>query len=356
MRNYSKHTIFAMIALVAMSLFSCTKDGDNGGSTPDTNAIAKTSVGFSIAQSADGTTNRTIDRGNIPYYVENLTIKAVSTAIPLPWTATETFDFTGVLNSTAPAITLANVALGNNTFSATSTSAAANKRLLLASATTGSLAALKAHVPYIVTTSNNVVKTITAGTNPVVALTMGTENGRVLASFGAASTEADNYKIVVSYKFGNPDSASPWLSPVAINPSDAVNRFVNFEWSNENAIDGAKVNFKIEIFEAGSTTLLKTINKQIIVQKAKSISCEFIVTNGDVHEDITSGGITITFPTIEEAPCPYDAEGYDCNGRDHDGRNRQGFNKCGWHGPTNPFYNAQQDENPGNGGANECGN
>lgn len=346
--------VLGLLAIVATITFSCTKDDNNA--VPDAAAIQKTSVAFNVAQSESGLTSRTIDRGNIPYYVENLTIKAISTAIPLPWTATETFDFTGLLTSAAPALTLDNVALGNNTFSATSTSANANKRLLLAPATTGALTALKAHVPYIVTTSNNVTRTIVAGTNPVVALTMGTDNGRILASFGAQATEADNYKIVVSYKFGNPASAAPWLGGLAINPGDAVNRFLSFEWSNADAVDGAKVNFKIEIFEATGTTLLKTINKEIVIQRAKSISCEFIVTNGDVHENITSGGITITFPTIEEIPCPYDAEGYDCNGRDHDGRNRQGFNKCGWHGPTNPFYLATQDENTANGAENECGN
>ncbi len=340
-----------MVALVALSLFSCTKD--DGKDAPNAEAVQKTTVGFSVAQSETGLTSRTIDRGNIPYYVENLTIKAVSTAIPLPWTASETFDFTGLLTSTAPALTLANVALGNNTFSASSTSAAANKRLLLAPATTGDLTALKAHVPYIVITSNNVTRTIVAGTNPVVALTMGTENGRVLASFGAQATEADNYKIVVSYRFG---TSGAWSGGLAINPADAVNRFLNFEWSNETAVDGAKVQFKIEIFEATGTTLLKTINKEIVIQRAKSISCEFIVTNGDVHENITSGGITITFPTIDEIPCPYDAEGYDCHDRDRDGYNRDGFNKCGWHKAPTEFYNAQQDENTANGGLNECKN
>lgn len=342
MKNYSKHSIFAMVAVMALSLFSCTKDGDNGGSTPDSNAIAKTAVGFSVAQSESGSTARVIDRGNIPYYVESLHIQAVSTAIPSPFIAEETFTFTGSLSSVVPALSLANVALGSNKFSASSTSAAENKRLLLATATTGSLTALKAHVPYIVTTSNEVTRTIVAGTNPVVALTMGTDNGRILASFGAASTEADNYKIVVSYRLGNSGS---WSGGLAINPLDATNRFINFEWSNELAIHGAKVQFKIEIFEAGSTTLLKTINKEIVIERAKSISCEFIVTNGDVHEDITSGGITITFPTIEEAPCPYDAEGYDCNGRDKDGYNRQGFDKCGYQKTTGE-YNVNQDETP----------
>jgi hypothetical protein len=357
MKNYSKHSIIAMVAVLATCLFSCTKDGDNGGSTPDTNAINKTAVAFSVSQAESGTTARVIDRGNIPYYVESLHIKAVSTAIPLPFTAEEDFTFTGSLSATFPALSLANVALGQNTFTASSTSATANKRLAFNLTNTDDLTALKAHVPYIVTTSEPVTRIITANTAPVVPLVMGTNNGRILATFGAAATEADNYKIVVSYKFGNnPDSPAPWSSPLTINPADAVNRFVAFEWSNEDAIDGARVNFKVEIYEATGTTLLRTITKNIIIQKSKSISCNYVVANSDVHGDINPGAITITFPTISEIPCPLDPEGYDCNGRDKDGRNRQGFNKCGWHQAPNAFYLATQDENLSNGGENECGN
>jgi hypothetical protein len=341
-----------LLAIAALVFTSCTKD-DGKDSNPDMSAIEKTSVGFNVVQAESGSTSRVIDRGNIPYYVESLHIKAVSTAIPLPFTAEDDFTFTGSLSSIVPSLSLSNVALGSNTFTASSTSANANKRLAFNLTNTADLTTLKAHVPYIVTTSNSVTRTITAGTNPVVALTMGTNNGRILATFGAQATEADNYKIVVSYRLGG---SGPWSGNLAINPADLVNRFVAFEWSNENAVDGAKVQFKIEIFEATGTTLLKTINKEIVIQKAKSISCNFTVTNGDVHEDIQDGGIIITFPKIDEIPCPYDAEGYDCNGRDNTGHNRLGFNKCGWHKAPNAFYLATQDEDLTNGGENECGN
>jgi hypothetical protein len=340
--------LLGLLAIVVLT-FSCTKDDNNAA---DASAVQKTAVAFNVAQAPS--TARTIDRGNIPYYVENLTIKAISTAIPLPFVASETFDFTGVLNALAPALTLDNVALGDNTFSATSTSAAANKRLSLVRTSATDLVIQKAHVPYIVTAStNNPLRTIIAGTNAPIPLIMGTNNGRVLALFGVAAPEADNYTISVRYQI----NSGAWSSPVAVVTPTTSGRHIAFEWSNEDAVDGAVVNFEILISEAGiNKPVLKTITKSITVQKAKSISCEYTVTNLDVHENIENGGITITFPTIEEAPCPLDVEGYDCNGRDREGYNRQGFNRCGWHRGPNSFYNANQDENPGNGGANDCAN
>lgn len=338
------------MSLIALSITSCTSDDAQNGDTSA--SIEKTSVNFSVAQDSKQT-SKTIDRGNIPLYVDNLTIKAASNALT-PWIATETFNFTGGVTTAAPQLTLADVALGLNTFSATSTSATANKVFELNNASSSSLTTLLAKTPYIPCYSfDNPTRTIIAGTNSVVPLKMKTDHGRIVSLFKIESPDADNYRVIVTATVGSTTLTR------TIDPTTA-NRFITFEWTNENAIKDAVVTFNIKVYEVSApNTVLRTITKTLKIIDSKSISCVYTLTNNDVHEDITTGGITITFPTIDEVNCEdmYDDEGYNCHGYNNDGKDKNGqnaFDNCGYHKIIKTLYKAKFDQTPNDNGTVKC--
>src|SRR6478736_1636655 len=192
-----------LVAISSTSLVSCEKE-----EVKEQAAVETTKVDFNIGVANASTTARAIDRGNVPFYVQDVTIKAVSAALT-PFTVTETFTFNpNSASATAAQFGLDNVALGTNTFSATSTSAPANKVLSLTSDVDGKvnptdvMDVMKAKVPYITCTSANVNAVITKTGNTPVNLVMDTNNGRVIAKFIAQLPDVDNYKVEITAKAG----------------------------------------------------------------------------------------------------------------------------------------------------------
>lgn len=336
--------ILLLLTMTVFTLTSCSTD-EQIDSSPKT-----TSVNFAVSQPSSTTSRLTIDRNSIPLYVDNLTINAASRA--LETSVTETFDFTGAYNSQlVPALRLNNVALGQNTFSATSTSATANKVFGLVSSNSITLDALRAKTPYIPCFSiNNPTPEIVFGTNPVVNLTMETNHGRVLSLF-TISSNANKYVVVIEATTTS-GGATTTKQTVTIRP-ETVNRTATFEWSNESAINGAKVNYTIKICEAVSDKVLKTITKELVVQKGKSLSCVYTINENDVRENITSGGIKLTFPTIAEVDCAevFNNGGFNCYDYDDDGKDRGGqnaFDDCGYHKIVRDLYKVKFDKTPTN--------
>lgn len=337
--------ILLFLTMIVFTLTSCSTDEQID--SPKT-----TSVNFAVSQPSSTTTSRTtIDRNSIPLYVDNLTINAASRPLT-PYVATETFDFTGAYNSAlVPALKLNNVALGQNTFSATSTSATINEVFGLVSSNSSTLDALRAKTPYIPCFSvNNPTPEIVYGTNPVVNLTMETNHGRILTLF-TISSNANKYVVVIEATTTSGGTTTT-KQRVEIRP-ETVNRTATFEWSNELAVDGARVNYTIKICEAVSNTVLKTITKELIVQKGKSLSCVYTINENDVRENITSGGIRLTFPTIVEVDCAevFSNGGFNCYDYDDDGKYRAGqnaFDECGYHKIVRDLYKRKFDLTPNN--------
>jgi len=287
-----------LVAISSTSLVSCEKE-----EVKEQAAVETTKVDFNIGVANASTTARAIDRGNVPFYVQDVTIKAVSAALT-PFTVTETFTFNpNSASATAAQFGLDNVALGTNTFSATSTSAPANKVLSLTSDVDGKvnptdvMDVMKAKVPYITCTSANVNAVITKTGNTPVNLVMDTNNGRVIAKFIAQLPDVDNYKVEITAKAG---ATTKTGSINYVNSSDNVNnsKVATFEWSDENCVAGATVDFTFKIYEKSGSVLLNTITKSLTVGKAKSTNAVYTIKSSDVHTDIEQGGILLTFPSI----------------------------------------------------------
>jgi hypothetical protein len=325
--------ILLFLTIIAVSITSCSTD-EPIGNKPET-----TSIYFNLAQG--NLTGKSIERGSIPLYVDNLKIKATSRALS-PYVATEEFTFTGLVTTVLPALSLDNVALGLNTFSASSTSSNANKVLALVASTATNLDLLKSKTPYIPCYSyDDPTPEIIKGANPPVTLKMKSNYGRILSLF-KVSDGASNYVINIKTYIG---TSSTLVSNVQITPT-TIERNATFEWSDVDAVSGAKVKFVIEIRESGSNKILHTFEKELQIQREKSLSCIYVIGTNDVKENLEAGKIIITFPVINEINCEtiYDNDGYNCHGNDNTGHNRA-FDDCGWHKAPNVFYNSLQDKN-----------
>jgi hypothetical protein len=166
---------------------------------------------------------------------------------------------------------------------------------------------------------------------------MDTNHGRVLSLF-TIDSDANKYVVVIKATVANTTTQTITIRP------ETNNRTATFEWSNQLAVDGAKVTYVISILETSGNVTLKTITKELVVRKGKSLSCVYTIGKDDVYQNIIIGGIKITFPTIEEIDCAtvYDNEGYNCHGDDKDKHNKA-YDDCGYHKTTGK-YNENQDK------------
>lgn len=289
--------VLSILAL-SMLVFSCTIENNVD---LDGNTSNKGVVNFKVVtENTTSTSSKNIDRGNIPVYVDNLTIKAESRA-QAGYIAQETFQFTGSPSITFPLLSLENIALGMNTFSATSTSAAVNKVLNFTSSNVVDLNVQKAKTPYIPCYSyDNPSPEIKLTGNAPVTIKMKSDYGRIMSLF-KLDNNAKKYVIIIKAYLNN---STTTVAPDVIIRPETVNRTAVFEWSNDLSIKNAKVRFDILICEAVSNTVLNSFSRTLDIQAEKSISCIFTINKNDVETDIKAGGLLITFPKIEEINCP----------------------------------------------------
>jgi len=304
---------FIALALVTLSIatttVSCTTNDDLKDNVKA--QVETTKVDFTV-QAENNATGKMIDKSVVPVYVNEVTIWANG---PQNVNALQSFTF-GTSTAANPldmGFSLPNVALGSNVFGASSNGDVANERATLGAVQLNSssadvLATMKAHTPWISTAADNVTAVIKKTNNPAVALTMKTDNGRILAKFVQAAPDADNYIATVTATIADMDEMGVWttktLAETTITPT------TGFEWSNRFATDGQTANFVIKVYEnlGGGVKgqLLNTITKterpqlSVAVKKATTKLVTFTLNNTDVHTDIQAGGIVLTFPTIGE--------------------------------------------------------
>lgn len=286
-----------ILGLLFLTLFSCTSEDNNTGEN-----IKKTSVAFSIEQPK--TTAKQIKRGTIPLWVNGITIKAQSTAYP---TYSVTDNFTFDEQNGANAITLDNVALGTNSFVAsTTTDSPQFYQLTNFTVNTGNIdqkfdIALdnidneKPYVLYNGTANAN----ITESTVNVVQIPMTTLNGRLLSVFQLNQALKDGgyqAKITANYT----------TSPAnALNAVTKGNELCTFKWSNTNSVYGATITYKIEISKINNqNTIVKTYTITQSIKASTSISCYYTINDdGIILKKSTEQGIQLNFQEWKNEVC-----------------------------------------------------
>jgi hypothetical protein len=275
MRNVLKNTMFAILAFIALSLTSCTDNGDDKGSSADPNAIEKTSVSFNVTTPKPVSTGRSVVRGTIDTKVSAITIKAVKVWTPgsnLPgfpnYNVQGTFEL--VPNGTVgalPGFDLQDVAIGTNNFYATTEAAGTptfkvdldnhpwTTNAAEAIFANNKLNTYKAAIPFATYTGEVLNKVIykpeasnNIGNN--VAFNMTTQNGRITSAI-----TLDDYLVQLEYRLKVIiDVYTP--SGVLIERLSPSTQMVGgdvmlFQWSNAHSVAGAKVKYTVEIKELG---------------------------------------------------------------------------------------------------------
>jgi hypothetical protein len=91
---------------------------------------------------------------------------------------------------------------------------------------------------------------------------MDTNHGRVYRYLQLILMQINN---VIKAKVANTTTQTITIRP------ETNNRTATFEWSNQLAVDGAKVTYVISILETSGNVTLKTITKELVVRKGKSL-------------------------------------------------------------------------------------
>ncbi len=336
-----------LLAIVAMTITSCTKDdhGD-GGSGPE--AMAKTSVTAFISSTAVASpTGKSVNRGAVvPAWVDKITINASNPIAA--WNLSETYDMVG--SGGASNFVLDNVALGVNNFSATSTTnttglitqvsvpASGDEALFNGTTWKGRNPYVKYHSSTVGGDNQNIL--ITAGGTNLIKFGMIPDNGRTMALF-----QLDENALVSGYTAKVTATISKAGGAMATLPTTTINSANStiFYWSDEFAVTGARVNYKIEIYSG--TNLVRTIERAYDLKNGDSNSCIYSITQSDVVDN--QQNFVIIFQQMNDTNnCGYDSAGWDiCSGLDSHGHghgyydeNGHGNDGCVHQGPEGPGH------------------
>lgn len=281
--------ILTSLIAIAFLCFSCSTEELN-------TEIQKTSVAFLVASPAN-TTSKQVQRGDIPVWVNRVDITAVSGS----YSKSDQFDL--VANNPNSNIEknfiLNDVAIGNNVFTATSTTDSAKKYVLAPSSGTAEakIIELKSHNPYVLY-SGTATKLI-AQTANVVNIDMTTKHGRILSVFQLENNAA--------FKNGYEASITATVDGEQSAGTTKVQRdgIVYFEWSNDKSLKGKKVTFKVDVTPINNNNNLHTIYSiEQVIKASTSISCIYTISKDNAPSPYTSENkLVFSFQKWNEETC-----------------------------------------------------
>lgn len=305
MKSMLKHANLALMAILVITLSSCSEDSENKQTTAV--AVEKTNVPFNLADGtpAGSTTGKNIKRGTIDVKIKSIDLTATKI-----WTngAPQLFNYSvsdvfNILNpsetgySTADAnISLADVAIGTNNFHASTTASGAQVSAVntttnvwvdelstIAIAET-KLAANKAHIPYVLYSGDKVqeiYKPDVAANNVVIP--MNTTNGRILATFNLTDLLVKlEYTAKVTISTYKANNSLIQTFPVQTLTNGNV---ISFEWSDANSTAGAYATYKVDIYEKNNNTILYSYtykDANTTIASAVSRSCRYVVAKESI--------------------------------------------------------------------------
>lgn len=294
--------ILLSLSIVCL-LASCSTD-----ETPvKEQSIQKTDVALLVKQpTADGTTGKNVKRGDIPTSVSNIKVKATYNGTPA-YAKEDNWNI--VPNSTAGAdenFILSDVAVGNNTFVAsTETTAVKYFELVTASGDADDrISLLKTHIPYVLYTGTKTQDILQ--TANVVNIPMTTVYGRILTVFQLdnSSNFSSNYAATITAKVYNSAGA---LLATNNGPKINGNGLASFEWSNELSVAGNKVVYTVDVtpYPNNNNNLHTIYTVEQAIKASTSISCIYTVTKDKAPSPYTSENkLVFSFQKWVEENCP----------------------------------------------------
>lgn len=264
-----------VLLLLSMSvmLFSCTTD--------NVESADKTSVVMDIVQDTPPTskTGKEVKRGTIYAWVKDISLSATNNETG--HNASELFTLVDNLPSADGGVfRLDNVAVGLNTIKASSTTNTIGSISLTnqTDAVKDILSKCVKANPYAVYNSPNIVEDIQSTPNNVIRVPMNTINGRVIGVFSCIDAYLlRNYKLFVTASIVKADGSSVIIGTNQITGTNNL----QFYWSNENAVQGAKVTYVIDVVSAKNNKLVNTMVETVFVKASTSYSCSYEIKTPD---------------------------------------------------------------------------
>jgi hypothetical protein len=284
--------VFLLLSL-SIAMFSCTTDNVEGD---------KTSITATMIQDAPRTTAKEIKRGSIYAWVKDITLTATNNETG--HIASELFSL--VDNSTAGAdagvFRLDNVAIGVNSIKATSTTNSVGSVSLTdqADAPKDILSKCIKANPYAVYSSPVLTENIQHTPNNVIKIPMNTDNGRIIGVFSASDAYLlNNYKILVTASIVRADNTVSYLGVKQVTAKNSV----QFYWSNELSVQGAKVTYTIAIVSIKTGAIVNTMYESVAVKASTSYSCNYVInTPTNLFKD--DNKFDFVFQPWKEETCP----------------------------------------------------
>lgn len=293
-----KKTIILAVLLVS-TLFSCSTEEIETQSSLQTRDVI-----FTIDQPATPKTGKQIKRNNIPVWVNTLSISASSNV----FTHSTSDNFTFDQQNGTTYIGLDNVAIGANTFTASTTTDSPQFFQLtnytvnsgtLENKFTTALDNIDNENPYVLYTGNTTATIASIGAS-VVAIPMTTNNGRLLSVFQLTDQLKSlglQAKITVS--------VAGETTQTAITKS---NELVTLKFSNSNAVTDKEVTYKVEVSAINAqSTILKTYEVKQKVLNSTSLSCFYTINSDGITLTKNDVKITLNFQEWKDLNC------VDCN-------------------------------------------
>lgn len=236
----------------------------------------KTSISAIVVQNLPATTAKEVKRGHIYAWVKDITLTATNNE-----TRHSATDLFTLVDNSAPGgeagiFRLNNVAIGVNTIKATSTTNTVGS-VSFTSQTEHAKELLAKCIganPYAVYNSPVLTEDIQHDFNNVIKIPMNTENGRVIGVFSLADAYLINYyDINVSPTVVEVNGTRLALETKALTENNRL----QFYWSNEQALQGARVEYGICIYSKLTGKLVNKLIDTVIIKASVSYSCNYVI-------------------------------------------------------------------------------
>ena len=287
MKNYSKHTMFLMVAVLATCLFSCTK-GDDEKANDTSGQSASASLSLKTEVETPNLTGRDVERGSLHAWIKDINVHASAMEL----IRNRDFSFTLVPDGTAGAahdFVMDGLAIGRNDFTISTTTS--TLPILVSTRhdvnPVGYMDAMKARNPYAIYSATTTANIVYGQNNTVTPTVLRTQNGRHIALFKLGDALA---------ALGVRAKVTPIINGVTKTALEFDTELLgHVYWSDADCTAGKTIQYNIRLFkpngqplmddhntEVGFTTLLVTI------QASTSINRIYTVTKDNLTENTST--------------------------------------------------------------------
>lgn len=287
--------VFLLLS-VSIAMFSCATEDVAGDKTSITATMIQNAPRVSAA------TSKEVKRGSIYAWVKDITLTATNNETGHVASELFTLVDNNASGADSGVFRLNDVAIGVNSIRATSTTNSIGVASLTDQTDSPKdiLSKIIKTNPYAVYNSPVLNENIQHTPNNVIKIPMNTNNGRIIGVFSASDVYLlKNYKVIVSASIIKLDNTILNLGTKQITATNSA----QFYWSDESAVQGAKVRYSIAIVSIKTGAIVNTMYEEVSVKASVSYSCNYVInTPTNLLKD--DNKFDFVFQPWKEETCP----------------------------------------------------